>query len=69
LALVNQKTTYDEAGVRLTYYYPLFGDGVSGPGDARALRSLESKGLIERIPIASYAYAITPLGKSVVESL
>jgi len=44
-------------------------DGVWGAGDARCLRSLESKGLIERMPLSDYSYAITEEGRLIAETI
>lgn len=48
LLLIDRVTDRDwDTGEVHHYYVPSSADGVSGSGDARCLRSLEAKGLIE----------------------
>ena len=62
--MIDHKTDRDFSSKTISrYYVPIAYDGVSGAGDARCLRSLESKGLIEHMPASDYSYAITEEGR------
>jgi len=64
LLLIDKRTDRDwDTGVVRRYFVPLCRDNVSGSGDARCLRSLETKGLIEPMKLLAYSYAITEEGR------
>ena len=70
LLLVDKRTDRDwDTGEVKYYYVPAAGDGVSGSGDARCLKSLEAKGLIEPMKVASYSYAVTEEGRLEAQSI
>lgn len=64
LAIIDSKTERDASGKLLRYYLPIYGDGVSGSGDARALKSLETKGLIRAEGRTRYSFSITEAGRT-----
>jgi len=70
LLLVDKATDRDwDTGAIKRYFIPLVRDNVSGPGDARCLKSLEDKGLIEPMKLVAYSYAITEAGRLIAQAL
>ena len=70
LLLIDHKTDRDFSSKTIDrYYIPIGGDGVWGAGDANCLRGLERKGLIERMPVGDYSYAITEEGRLIAQEV
>ena len=74
LLVIDKATDRDFDSKTISRYWVPLGQGndnVWGAGDARCLRSLEGKKLIERMPIGSqgYSYAITEEGRLIAQTL
>ncbi len=72
LLIIDQATDRDfDAKTIDRYFVPQRNDNICGAGDARCLRSLEGKGLIERMPHGSkdYSYAITEEGRLIAQTI
>lgn len=84
LLVVDERTEYDIAGNLAKYFVPSSrpyytpishksGFYVSGSGDARILKSLEAKGMIERPRTApdsfKYSYKVTESGRIAAEEI
>lgn len=70
LLIIDRKTDRDFLNKTIDRYYcPMTYGGVSGAGDANCLRGLERKGLIERMPVGDYSYAITEEGRLIAQEI
>ncbi|MDP2730559.1 MAG: hypothetical protein Q8O55_08745 [Dehalococcoidales bacterium] len=72
LLIIDKRTDRDfTTGAISIYFVPLGAgnDNVWGAGDARSLNSLERKGLIQRMPVAEYSFAITEEGRLIAQTL
>ncbi len=72
LLVIDKATDREEDTGEISRYWVPLGrgnDNISGAGDARCLRSLETKGLIKRMPASSYSYAITEEGRLIAQTL
>ena len=74
LLVIDKATDRDFDSKTISRYWVPLGrgqDSIWGAGDARCLRSLESKGLIERMPVGSrgYSYAITEEGRLIAQEI